>query len=327
MDRASSTELTIHIVPYGVRLDELADYSVGEVGNAFSTREYLNVNKVEDGYSVIFDTQTLIGLNPQYLINNIMKIFTANLPGENVNISLVYLYEMENDALDDKFDMTVAQAIMMLDIMFYRVLGQGASNFRYYRSQSVVDTAETYQDIMEGNDDDDDDDDDPEEGDREFGYGGSGDPFGLLTKALRGYESEDDDDEDDHRKRKPRYDGYYESSRVLKSAKNPKRAYHRHGVLVARNKNAIKKDEKIIKAFLKEFIPGSAGWKKDLRDDLLKRWIHVYAVTNKQLRRLEKQHHKAMEERYRPKINTEKTLAIARQVFNVPIDNWSNPNK
>lgn len=193
------------------------------------------------------------------------------------------------------------------------------------------------------NDDDDDDEDNKKVSSRKYD---DEDGFDLFRDILTGnytytdddddeveYEDEEDDDyEDDPKPKKRRKKRIvskpsYGESRVVKDAKNPKKSYNRHGVVVC-SKDDIKKDEKILKEFLKDFIPGDANWKKDFRSDIVKRWIKMYAVTNKQLKQLEKQHRRArLAKRNKSSIDTDRALEFTRKLFNTPIDRWNDPSK
>ena len=120
---------------------------------------------------------------------------------------------------------------------------------------------------------------------------------------------------------------FYGSSRVLKSLKNPKKDYKRHGIIVANDKSALKKDEKILREFLKDFIPGKAGWIKDYREDVLERFMRMYAVSKKTLKKLEKHHrkHKGSKGKDGKKISKESAMNFTRNILNR--DSWNNPNK
>lgn len=82
------------------------------------------------------------------------------------------------------------------------------------------------------------------------------------------------------------------TSRCVRASKKPKKSYNRHGLLVVSSKKAIEKDERTVKAFLKDFIPGDEKWKKDFRKDLLKRWMRVYVISDGKLKKLEKEYQK-----------------------------------
>lgn len=329
----------IDIVPADVKLTDLADYDPEYTGNVLTTSTDIMVNEVKTGYSIVITDEEIMKLQPHVFINNLLKLFRENLPGRACVFELSYFHELNDsgndDDDDDVFDMDVAEFILKLDVTFNKFMENTRRKLYFYtRNDSVIEVAEIYADMLNGDGDDEDDgDDDPysistvhyEEGDPT-------DPLDIINRALRGVAEDDgdDEDEDDKPRRKRRHSSYYNgygASHVLRSAKNPKKAYHRHGVLISKNKNAIKKDAKILKEFLKDFIPGNAGWKKDLRNDLVKRWMHLYVVTSKQLKKLEREHRKMVRAQKKPSINTERTLELTKRLFTVPVDNWNNPNK
>ena len=130
------------------------------------------------------------------------------------------------------------------------------------------------------------------------------------------YDYDDDDDDDD----KP---GYYQSA-CWHSSDNAKKMIRRHGVIVA-NKKDIRKDERIIREFLKEFFPGNAGWKKEFRSDVAKRWLQMFVVTRGQLKRLEKAARKARRENDSGD-RVSKALDFTQMLFGTR-DHWSDPNR
>lgn len=336
--------LTIYVVPSGVELYELADYTPSEVGKFISSKTELKVNKVDGGYSVIFEGDGFKVISPNYLITNIINIFKNNLPNVVPDIRIDYLYDSDDDSDYDWFDEEVGAAVLRLDIAFHDMLKTlGKRNlikFFYRRSESVKDTAELYAEIMDDQDEDDEEDTitaDDIFGDMDEDEDDDGDddsPIASLNKLLRksvraydDYDDEDDEDEDYHHGHHRRYSGGYDISRILTSAKNPKRSYNRHGVIIARRKKDIRHDEKIIYEFLEEFIPGEASWKKHLRRDLVKRWLHVYAVTTKQIKKLERQHREMVADKYKLSIDTDRAIDFTRRMFTTTVDNWDNPNK
>lgn len=317
-------KLTIYIVPSDCQLETLEGYVPEHVGGAISSKKELVVNKVDDGYSLVFLDKDIIGMRIN-LINSINKLFLANLPGVALDIYICYLYEPAGDKDYFWFNPTVASEVICLDNLFASMTDPNFSGYRYIRSISVIDVINDYQQWQAGSlsaddeeDEDDEDDDDDNDG-SDTSYGETDTMLSLLNEAIKGSSAD---------KGKPKSKkGRYASSKALRSAKNPKRAYRRHGVIIVKDKSVIKSDIKIIKGFLKDFIPGNAGWKKNLRNELAERWVHVYAITSKELKRLEKKHRKMRKSTSRPSIDTQRTLDLTRKIFNVPVDNWSNPNK
>jgi len=136
--------------------------------------------------------------------------------------------------------------------------------------------------------DDDSDDDDEDEDDYDFGL-----------------DDDDDYDEDNEvtdevdrilglapfdpgaygKKPSKKYNKTYPTSRILKSSKHPKRDVRRHGIIIQSGKPRDR-DERIIKNFLKDFIPGNSGWKKEYRRIIAKRWLNQYSITKKAARKI-----------------------------------------
>lgn len=321
----SQVPLTIYIVPSGKSLNELADYDASEVGTSITTGKDLLFNKVDGGFSLIIPDKLLLTFDPKFVLNNIIWVFRSNLPSVVPGITLEYLYELEDEDEDDAFDPDIAQAILMLDVEFHKAMEFAEKRhlvhqFRYKRSESITDTAEMYAAIINGDDEDDSDESEEDEDDS------WADHVESFEDVMRGYDADDEDERPKKRKRKSKSCSYSASSAVLKASKNPKRDFNRHGVLVVKSEKAIKKDRKIIKDFLEEFIPGNAGWKKKLRRELADRWMHVFAITTKQLKKLEKAHKKSNNEKYKIHVDDNRAVNFARRMF-TPHDNWDNPNK
>lgn len=301
----------LHIIPSGVKPDDLEDYNPVRDGKVLSNPNEIKVNKVHDGYSIIYNTEMFKRLDQGLFSFNVKRLFETNLPGTGVDIGIFYHCDVDDD--DVEFDVSAAEKMFELERYF---IANKTDTFLYHRTRSIVKVYDYYQEIDEPDDqfeklfgfdpfDDDDDDEDID----------PNDPFAYMMRS--------------HGKGKSKKNNSFDSygrSRVLKNAKNPKRAYHRHGVLVARDKDDLRKDEKILKAFLKEFIPGNSDWRKDLRRDVLDRWMRMYALSKKNINRLEREYRKSNDGKRR-KAEAEKALDFTRKLFNVPIDRWNDPTK
>lgn len=299
----------LHIIPSGVKLDDLEDYDIPKHGKVLSNTNEIKVNKVTDGYSIVYASDTFKRIDECKLGRNFKRLFRTNLPDAIIDIGIFYHYELSNDD-EVVFDEDVAGHIFSLEHFINHALAD--RTFVYHRTESLSETQDYYEEMndpddefesmfgLDGFDTDDDDEDDD-------------DPFAFMRKSSN--------------RKKPKTSGRsYGRSRVLKNAKNPKRAYRRHGVLVARDKDDLRRDEKIIKAFLKEFIPGNSGWKKDLRNDVLDRWLRMYALSKKNINKLEKEYRKSVNIE-KNKANADMALDFTRKLFNVPIDRWNDPSK
>lgn len=301
------TNLTVHIIPSSSQYYQLEDYNEAEHGKTLSNAREIKVNQVRNGYTIVYGGDVFKRLNMDIFGTNVIKLFQTNLPNSVIDVYIAYHYELAYD--DDKFDTEVAEKIFQLDQIMIKM---SRNTFRYHRSESVVETIEYYQDI---NDPDEEDEYDPfGEDDNDEDDFDMDDIFGFLNAPNKG-----------SKKNKSKPDSYGRS-KVFKNANNPKRAYRRHGVLVAASKDDIRRDEKILKEFLKDFFPGNSDWKKDFRRDLLKRWIRMYVVSKKKLKELEHDYRKSKSSK-KSSVNTDKALDFTRRLFNVPLDRWNDPSK
>ena len=307
---------------------------VAREGLEYSSKNEIKVNKSLDGtYKILYYEYEFYSIDPSVLAANVINLFLRNLSNCNIEFGINY-YRAAKEVTED--DINIMIRVIEFSNIINKIKCDNANNvgFTYIISDSLKavaaylsaalknDTDNTdntdnsndtdYEFYQESDDEDDDDEDEDDE-----------DSVSMLAKALYGLDL-DDDSKGKKKKSKKEYD----SSRVMKVAKNPKRSYYRHGVMICPNKDAIKKDEKIIKEFLKDFIPGNSEWKKEFRDDLIKRWIKMYVVTSKQLKHLEKQYRKThVSKRRKSSIDTDKALEFTRRLFNTPVDRWNDPSR
>lgn len=328
--------LIIYIIPSGIELLNVKHFNP-ENGQVFSNLNEIKVNKMTNsGYSILYTTNDITNMDMNIFGNNVIKLFMKNLPGKNICIQLCYLYEVRNNnyELYDDIDISVVNAILELENKFINISENSQMPFTYNRSQYmntiIKNIINNYNDI---NDDTyDDDDDTMDDFFESLGINS------YYDNDDSDYEDDSDDDYDDRqfsfldpyvqgKKIKNKHKKDYQESRIFYEAKNAKRSYNRHGVIICNDKKAKERDEKILKEFLKEFFPGDAQWKKDFRRDVLKRWMKMYCVSKKNLKELEKANRKIRNSNRINNINTEKTLEFTRRLFNVPIDRWNDPSR
>ena len=327
--------LIIYIIPSNVELSKVKHFNPAN-GQVFSTLNEIKVNKmIGNGYSILYHTNDITNMDMNIFGNNLIKLFMKNLPGKNICIQLYYLYEVIDNNYDlyNSIDISVVNSILELENKFCNISKNPEMPFIYNRSQymnSIIkNIIDDYNDISDDTYDD-NDDYDYEDNDNFF------ESLGINNY----YDDSDYEDEDDYedkefsfldpyvqrKKIKDKHRKHYQESRIFYEAKNAKRSYNRHGVIICNDKKAKERDEKILKEFLKEFFPGNSQWKKDFRRDVLKRWMKMYCVSKKNLKELEKANRKIRNSN-RNNINTEKTLEFTRRLFNVPIDRWNDPSR
>lgn len=299
--------VSIHIIPSDQESQmALESYNPKRDGRIQSSVSEIKVNRCINGYSIVFIDEVFEELNPAQFVASMISLFNKNLHNTMLSVTMQYHYD------DESFDEDTAEAVIRMDDMMLRVMDSGqVLTFGYNGTVNIDEVFKDWKDATEGDSDGSDDDDDD-------GLFDSDDPLGFFLDR-----NDDEDDEKPHRHHK--YD--YPHSRVWREAKNPKRAIRRHGVLIAASKGDLKKDEKILKEFLKEFLPGNAEWKREFRSDVAKRWMQMFAISKKQLKHLERQHRKAKARKNKKSSNTEKALDFTRRLFSVPVDHWSDPNR
>lgn len=290
--------VTIHVVGgYG----EQVGFNSREWGKTRSTEDQINVVRVNDGYSIVFDDDVFVVIPLSKLMSSMLTTFMTNVPDTIFNFRIMYWYDGADDTY---FNADVAKHVLDMDDMMRKIdESKKFEVFTYTRLDGLHDVYRDLRNELEFQEEDEDYEDDEVDLDDD----------NWLAK-LTG------DHSDDEKEQKSK--DYYGRSRVWKNCKQAKKMINRHGVLIASDKDDLRKDEKIIKAFLKDFIPGNSGWKKDFREDVMKRWMSMYAISKKQLKRLEKSH------RNRNNCGkVTKMVNIADRLFNVPIDRWYDPTK
>lgn len=298
------------------------DYLVGfsQFANAkFSSADEVNVNEIAGQYAILYEEATLISLDHHKFVKIIDDLFTSTFPDDTFVISMVYHYLMDPEKVKENDDYINIQNQANEDTVNYlRILefDFSRSSMQYIPLQDFNIAKMSNDTVVRCNEEDQEEYDDESVMD-------SSEVMDLYKMMIDSY----DDDDSDHKNKKHKNHSKksYTSSRVLKSAKNGKKMYKRHGVIVIDNKKAAKIDEKIIKDFLKDFIPGG-GWKKDFREDVLKRWLTMFMISKKNLKKLEKKHRKSIKSG-KHIIDADRAIALTKRLFSTTNDIWNDPNK
>lgn len=303
------TNVRLIIVPDEVELSKLANCSPEVIGTNYSDRDHILANEVENGYSILYTDEAITEVNPNDLVRTIINLFTHQFPDSIISLSINYCFQYIDESMEPEFDSEVAMMILRIAAAMMAV---NNDRVHYYNSSDVITIRKILEEMRHQAEE-------PEQEEHE-------DDISSYLRGLGlGYEDDDDDDDDRPRRKKSRKKNYGHS-RVMSHANKPKQAFKRHGVLIADSKDDLERDRQILKAFLKDFIPGDADWKREFRREVLKRWMDLYAISKKNLKRMEKQHRKA---KHSKKNSVEKSMAMdfARRVLSVQQDRWNDPTK
>lgn len=342
-----NAKLYFNIIPHEMIVHHDENSQIfNEIGNHVSTINNIMVNKISDAsYSIIIDTKSFMKINFNNYINKVSELFRNNLPDDDIIINMVlWVNNLKDPKNNDTIEICNKMSSGLSFIKNYMVnklkdvftnISDGYSGIWDIATQKYYNTSELEDDNFDDEDyyDEDEDDEDDDSIDE---------LESIMNSLNEDYYDEDDEEEinpisvfqsiiDQNKDKKSsksskKSKSYYGSSRSLRSSNNPKKIYNRHGIIVAK-KDAIKKDEKIINEFLKDFIPGDSSWKKSLRHDLRKRWISVYAITKKELNGLEKEYKKKHKKTYSSKIDPDKAITLTKKILSTTNDFWNDPNK
>lgn len=319
-------ELVIYIVPKGILLNDLEDYVKEDVGVNKSSNIEIKVNIVTDGYSIIFDDDVFDYVSSSILSRNIISLFDNNIHDTKLTIGVSYMYKLENeDDQEELFDVDVLKNI--IDLVYELEEKSKTSKKNEIVYENTGDFERMLMDLKEEMTDEDDDDFDESDLPSESDIVNTGSIINQFLGTINDIEEDEDEDDDKPKKKKKKNKKKYDKSKALTSSKDPKKSYNRHGVIVVKDKDIVEHDAKIIKEFLKSFIPGS-GWRKDFRNDILKRWIESYVITSKQLKKLERKHkRKIRKKKINRHFNKNRSMEVVRRVLTEPVDKWYDPNK
>ena len=274
-----------------------------DVKGPLSTKDKIKVGRWGDDYAISYLVQEWTGLDPVSFASTAVDMFKRNLPGKTYEFIIVYFRKNQHEAPNIEFANSIVVEFKMLESASVHV--EALDSLEGKHPIKLEPKAEPKEEI-----------------DREW------------YEDFDEYEDEEDSEEDDLdypytsdlREKKPSKKQYYGQSRVWKDSNHVKRSINRHGVVVTSKSNR-KRDLKLIKEFLKDFIPGNQGWKKEFRSELAKRWMNVYSVSKGQLKELEKSvRNKKTSSKNKKTINS--ALGIAGTILKSAKDqDWFNPNK
>lgn len=336
-----STNILINILPDNVDVSLLK--TAKGIGSIVSSDTVISVNIVASGFSIVYQSSVFNQLcqsGVDMFINSIFDLVEANVTNSKFNVMLLYHYETEDRYL---FDKQTAGNLFNMEMKMLDIIRNGRNKFQYVKTKSIVDAADTMSEILEKPESrrpvrnnvnneripsaDNITDDQLRASARQVAEMNSW--LGIDPGSADDGDYSWDDEDDKPKKDKDEKSKYsVKTSKSMKSSKSPKKEYKRHGVIIA-DKDAVKKDEKIIKGFLKEFIPGDQQWKKDFRSDLAERWVNTYAISNKDLKQAKRRQKKVVRETYQRqrKEDIMRALTFTNRIVSVPIDQWNDPRR
>ena len=267
--------------------------------DAISDESHINVNQTDDGYLIIYTNDLFGTMDPKHLMYSIVKMFKSRFPKLTVlDVEFTSAHHPDSDI--KPFVRNTLKVVRTTSHMTFdgvEVCFPGIPDEKPKKNIPLtLDVYEHYSDPEDYEDDEEEPDEDDE------------DDYDLVRDLMK-----------DSRKKRSKY----MHSCSWHNSKDAKKMVRRHGVLVASTKD-IKRDRKAIREFLDDFLPGSAGWKKEFKDDVCKRWLQMYVISKGRLHDLEKD-----KRRKRQKKNAKHSADIARSVTRqmFQTDRWTDPRK
>ena len=325
-------DVSLHIIESEADITSLTTFTYGSsaVGKEFSNMNGITVNSTDNGYSILYESAVFNKINMNAFAKSAVELLMSRLVNCQIQFSMFYHFRVSEDDNDvTYFDGETATNMVVLHDIFVhpdendQILSNVGKRFKYQISQSVIDVCNIYialyREAMEEVKTPQVIDSDTKELKLEIG---NEDATSFFDQFI--YDDDDDDKKTSKKKSKGDKRKEYPESKVMRTVKSPKKAYKRHGVLVCKDKGAIKKDEKTVKDFIKDFIPGSADWKKKFRRDLLDRWMKDYVISTKGLKKAEKKYKEELKSSkrrsYQSKVS--RGLEVASRMMTVPMDQW-----
>ena len=297
-----------------------SEYDESVYGRAFSDLSEIKINEVVGGYTILYRDDVFQKIDIEIFGSNVINIFSKNVPNQETEIEIYYYHK------NNPIEMCV-KAILELDEYFTDC---EQPNIDYVESPSIKHLIRYYESEDMEDDYDDEEDEDEDEDEIDF-Y----DIPGLDANDIQRFLGEDDDDYEDFDgdsypilKERPEKKSYGRS-RLIRDSKKAKRSIKRHNILVSSDKEAKKKDKKVIKDFLKDFIPGKSPCERYYRAELLERWMDVYVISKKMAKEMAKEHKKESKSKNkngRSRITREGAMDFTKKVF-YGYDPFYDPNK
>lgn len=290
-----------------------ANFKSAYEGCIYSDKHKINVNLIQDVYVILFTDDEFKNVNPVEILRDIKNLMQSNIKETEIIFTIIYdgrnnldqktllgLLKIDSD-LSAKprslYPLIYNPSDQLVEIAQKVVYNNHMNESRAVSRPNYKEEKEKYEQQM-----------DDDEFMKAF--------YGIdLPKGKKKYKSKSG---------KKRFN--YASSKVLKASSRPKKSYNRHGVIICKNKKAIKKDEETIKDFLKDFIPGNSSFKKNLRKDLLKRWMAMYVITKKRANKMQKNFKKSLNKVSKHE-KTEQIIDFTKKMISIPIDSWNDPNR
>jgi len=315
------TYVNIIVFPKETNLNQVEDYDELLYGRAFSNLNEIQVNRVPNGFSVLYRDDIFSKLDPTMFVDGLINLLTSNISDTFV-LKIYYFY------MGSHFYHQCGSAIISMD----EYLSNHYRNdmMRYTTSESVSYIIDHYDAVMDRFYIDDSNQEEPKKEVEEY------DDDDIEDEDSEDDEEEEDTDDDEEEfdieellKPSKNTNKSYDYSRIMRTSKDTKRNVKRHGIIISSNKDARKRDVKILSGFLKDFIPGKSRWIKTYREEILERWMDMYVITKKIAKRMSKEHKDRLKrtQRRKPPITKDGVINFTQKLLQNYSDPFYDPNR
>jgi hypothetical protein len=145
----NKSSVIIHVFP-SKDITNIDGYDESIYGKKFSTKDEISLNKVTNGFSVLYDSETCEELNMEDFVDAFYDIMNSTIDEDIISYIALFYYP------GDSFSYECGKNIIDLDIL---LKSNSNNNFRYMESKSIKYLLEHYDDATSTFEFDDNDED------------------------------------------------------------------------------------------------------------------------------------------------------------------------
>lgn len=268
------------VVRDGVELSNVPNYDDSIYGSVFSDEEELRINRIRDGYSILYTDSVFREFNVQTFRDALKDIIISNVVTGNSKLIFEFHYfwfeqldqmcalkiiELTDDFVKDGEEL-IAYKYGDSDVTFGARMSESGT-FLLNRLRKDYFNLDNQQQIQE-------------------------EPIGEMENNIIDDEVSiddiDDDEEDDEDYISSLYPTRNKPKNIYKSRlirlNNARRNINRHGIIITDNKQLVRREAKMLRKLLRE-IYGTEKWKREFIDEILNLIMFRTVMSKKEAKR------------------------------------------